>query len=128
MCGLIELSGHAFAVGVDHLLLAGHAAAEKRNKSSLSSQVGTDIKQDELFVPEDLAKVDNSAIQVSRLIQGASYQRSYDRAQKGTHTFSELCTRFLSHKATIRHDKVYALVGLCSEEHVRLDLWPNYGL
>ncbi|RAQ50024.1 hypothetical protein AFGD_012626, partial [Aspergillus flavus] len=35
---------------------------------------------------------------------------------------------YRSHDATVRHDKVYALLGLCADDPKASALEPNYGL
>jgi ankyrin repeat protein len=99
MCGSTEIDGHAFASGLDFL---------------------------------DKASADITT-QVAFLIRGAVFRsRNITRTQEGLSldicTLGELLDMYHAHKATKVHDKVYALLGMCSDDLSTARLEPDYTL
>ena len=99
MCGSVEIDGHAFCLGLDSL--------------------------DTAF--------EGSMIQVTFLIRGAIFRaRETLRGQKGLSldicSLGELVDMYHTYKATRLHDKVYALLGMCSDDLKTAGLEPNYDL
>ncbi|RDW62183.1 hypothetical protein BP6252_11616 [Coleophoma cylindrospora] len=103
ICGPTEIDGHAFYLGVDSL---------------------TKIYQ----APADLQSLINS---VTYLIRGAIFRPSHTISRTGgtsqaMFTLGELVDMYHAHDATKRHDKVYALLGMSSEDLSKTDLLPDY--
>jgi hypothetical protein len=99
MCGSTEIDGHAFASGLGFL---------------------------------DKASADITT-QVAFLIRGAVFRsRNITRTQEGLSldicTLGELLDMYHAHKATKVHDKVYALLGMCSDDLSTARLEPDYTL
>ncbi|KAF1813456.1 HET-domain-containing protein, partial [Eremomyces bilateralis CBS 781.70] len=99
ICGSIEIDGHAFCSGLDVL--------------------GAGFKF--------------STSQVAFLIRGAIFRsRNMSRKQGilslDICSLGELIDMYHSHQATKRHDKVYALLGMCSDDLSTAGLEPDYSL
>jgi ankyrin repeat protein len=63
------------------------------------------------------------------LVRGATFRRRRsDHARHGQYPLGELLDMFQSHEASLQHDKVYALLGLTSDDLNIVDLSPNYGM
>lgn len=62
------------------------------------------------------------------LIRGAIFRFSHSSSDvsKGICSLGELLDMYHTHEATKRHDKVYALLGMSSDEPERARLVPNY--
>ncbi|OCK84868.1 hypothetical protein K432DRAFT_85503, partial [Lepidopterella palustris CBS 459.81] len=99
MCGSTEIDGHAFCLGLDF--------------------VGTAI--------EDITT------QVTFLIRGAVFRsrnisRKQGRLSLDICSLSELFDMYHTYKVTKLHDKVYALLGMCSDDLGAARLEPDYSL
>ena len=99
MCGSVEVDGHAFCLGLDSL--------------------GTALEE--------------SMVQVTFLIRGAIFrsrqiQRDQGRLSLDICSLGELVDMYHAHKATRLHDKVYALLGMCSDNLRTAGLEPDYDL
>ncbi|QDS67868.1 hypothetical protein FKW77_007866 [Venturia effusa] len=106
VCGKSELDGHAFGSGVDVL--------------SLSHRAGTDLPG----IPPN---------SVNRLIRDAVFRPQASSENAGQHVIDarslrELLDRYRTHLATKPHDKVYALLGMCSDDISKAGLQPDYSL
>ena len=103
MCGFTEIDGYAFCLGVDSM--------------------------EELYqAPVDLQGLIRS---VTYLIRGAIFRPNYTISKFGRVSLDicslgELIDMYHSHEATKLHDKVYALLGMCSDDLSRAGLLPNY--
>ncbi|KAH6655739.1 hypothetical protein BKA67DRAFT_561667, partial [Truncatella angustata] len=51
-----------------------------------------------------------------------------DGTPRGSRPFHELIDMFHNHEATQRHDKVYALLGMCSNNMSKSKLLPDYAV
>ncbi|RDW66848.1 hypothetical protein BP5796_09597 [Coleophoma crateriformis] len=103
ICGPTEIDGYAFCLGVDSL----------RN----------DYK-----APADLQSLIHS---VTYLIRGAIFRPSHTISRTGgtsqaMFTLGELVDMYHTHDATKHHDKVYALLGMSSEDLSKTGLLPDY--
>ncbi|RAK86935.1 HET domain protein [Aspergillus costaricaensis CBS 115574] len=65
---------------------------------------------------------------VLHLIRGSFLRPRYEIDPRGTLAIGELIDMYRFHKATILHDKVYSLLGLCVEDPEEVGLKPNYRL
>jgi ankyrin repeat protein len=105
MCGPTEIDGYAFCLGIGSLKGFYEAHA-------------------------DLQRLIHS---VTYLIRGAIFRPSYvvsgpGRVSQGIGSLGELIDMYHSHEATQRHDKVYALLGMSSDDLSKVDLLPNYNV
>jgi hypothetical protein len=96
-CGSTEIDGHAFCLGLERFG----------------------------------ALFPDCSIQVTFLIKGASLRsRNVQRQHRGISldicSLGELVDMYHTHKAAIPHDKVYALLGMCSDDIGESGLAPNY--
>jgi hypothetical protein len=103
MCGPTEIDGYAFCLGIGSLKGFYEAHA-------------------------DLQRLIHS---VTYLIRGAIFRPSYvvsgpGRVSQGIGSLGELTDMYHSHEATQRHDKVYALLGMSSDDLSKADLLLNY--
>jgi ankyrin repeat protein len=99
MCGSIEIDGHAFCLGLEYL--------------------GTALE--------------DSINQVAFLIQGAISRSKHISSKEGQVSLDicplvELVDMYHAHEAKISHDKVYALLGMCSDNLSGAGLEPNYSI
>jgi ankyrin repeat protein len=97
MCGSTEIDGHAYCLGLEAL------------KTTF----------------------EDSMTQVNFLIRGAIFRskcgrRNSERLRLNTCCLAELFDRYHANKATIRHDKVYALLGMSSDDLSAAGLEINY--
>jgi ankyrin repeat protein len=105
MCGATRIDGFAFCLGVDSLI--------------------------ELYdVPVDLQAVIRS---VTYLIKGAIFRSNSVESRSGRVSqdicpLGELIDMYYTHNATKRHDKIYALLGMSSDDLHAAGLLPNYKL
>src|ERR1700712_1381382 len=60
---------------------------------------------------------------ITYLIRGAIFRLG---VSKGVCALGELIDMYHTHEATERHDKVYALLGMSSDDIGRAKLFPNY--
>lgn len=67
------------------------------------------------------------------LIRGAIFRPNYvvsgpGRVSQDICLLGELIDMYYAHKATQRHDKVYALLGMSSDDASKANLLPDYGV
>ncbi|KAF2805780.1 HET-domain-containing protein, partial [Mytilinidion resinicola] len=98
MCGATEIDGHAFCLGVDSLKDLYKARA------GLQSLIRS----------------------VTYLIKGAIFRPSYGLDRASQEPLGQLIDTYHTHEATNRHDKVYALLGMTSDDINKAGLSPNY--
>lgn len=103
MCGSTEIDGYAFCLGVE--LLKHYYKARPDLQSLIRS--------------------------VTYLIKGAIFRPKYATSRSGRSSLDicplgELIDRYHTHKATKRHDKVYALLGMSSDNLKDADLLLGY--
>lgn len=65
---------------------------------------------------------------VLHLIKGSFLRPRYEIDPRGTLAIGELLDMYRFHKATVLHDKIYSLLGLCVENPDEVGLKPNYRL
>jgi hypothetical protein len=68
---------------------------------------------------------------VTYLIRGAIFRPNYSIPELGSQGIcflGELMDMYHTHEATIRHDKVYALIGISSDDLSKANLSPNYSV
>ncbi|KAL5360138.1 heterokaryon incompatibility protein-domain-containing protein [Aspergillus floccosus] len=63
---------------------------------------------------------------VIHLIRGAIFRPQYQLHSRGAYSIGQLMDMYRFHDASVPHDKVYALLGLCSDEPNAPGLKPNY--
>jgi hypothetical protein len=100
-----EIDGYAFCLGVD--LLKGFYEAHADLRSLIRS--------------------------VTYLIRGAIFRPNYvvsepGSASQGICLLGELIDMYYTYKATYLYDKVYALLGMSSDDASKANLLPNYGV
>jgi hypothetical protein len=105
MCGSAEIDGYAFCLGVD--LLEHYYEARPDLQSLIRS--------------------------VTYLIKGAIFRPKYATTRSGRSSLDicplgELIDRYHTHEATKRHDKLYALLGMSSDDLSKANLLPDYGV
>ncbi|KIM99850.1 hypothetical protein OIDMADRAFT_125975 [Oidiodendron maius Zn] len=100
MCGSVEMSGYAFCSGLNKLQLSYDAYP-------------------------GLQSLTRSA---TYLIRGAIFRPKYGRKPPGRLSLGELIDMYHTREATERHDKVYALLGMSSDDPSGAVLSPNYTL
>ncbi|KAF2814216.1 HET-domain-containing protein [Mytilinidion resinicola] len=103
MCGSAEIDGYAFCLGVDSFL-------------------------DSYKLRADLQSVARS---VTYLIRGAIFRPKYSMGRLSRSTLDissldELMDMYHARQATMRHDKVYALLGMSSDDLSNAGLSPSY--
>jgi hypothetical protein len=103
MCGPTEIDGYAFCLGVDSLNEFYEAHVE------LQSLIRS----------------------VTYLIRGTIFRPNYvvsgpGRASQDICSLGELIDMYYTHEATKLHDKVYALLGMSSDDARKANLLPNY--
>ena len=92
--------------------------------------LGLDLLKDFYKARPDLQGLIGS---VTYLIRGAIFRPNYATSMPGRPSLDicplgELIDMYHTHKATKRHDKVYALLGMSSDNLSKAGLLPNYGL
>jgi ankyrin repeat protein len=105
MCGAKMIDGYAFSLGVDLL-------------------------QDCYKARPDLQGLIRS---VTYLIRGAIFRTGHSMGSSGRFSLDicplgELMDMYNTHEATKRHDKVYALLGMSSDDLSKVGLLPDYGV
>ncbi|KAJ5640280.1 uncharacterized protein N7484_008142 [Penicillium longicatenatum] len=65
---------------------------------------------------------------VIHLIRGAIFRPQYQLHSRGDYSVGQLMDMYRFHDATVPHDKLYALLGLCSDDPNAPGLKPNYRL
>jgi hypothetical protein len=105
MCGSTEIDGYAFCLGLE--LFKGFF--------------------------KDYPGLQGPIDSVTYLIRGAIFRPKYATSTLGRVSLDicllgELMDMYHTHKATIRHDKVYALLGMSSDNLSKANLSPNYGV
>jgi hypothetical protein len=103
MCGPTEIDGHAFCLGVDSF--------EGFNKARVDLQ--------------------SLARSVTYLIRGAIFRPDFSMSRLGRYSLDicplgELIDMYHAHEATKRHDKVFALLGMSSDDLSKAKLLPDY--
>jgi hypothetical protein len=98
MCGPTEIDGHAFCLGIDSL------TEYFQGHTELQSLIRS----------------------VTYLIRGAIFRT--DGLPQAIAPLGELIDMYHSHEATLLHDKVYALLGMNSEDLQDVNLRPDYKL
>ena len=73
----------------------------------------------------DLQAVVNPVVQ---LIRDAPYRPKHELSSRGVFSMGELLDTYRSCRATLQHDKIYALLGLSAEGLDAPALQPDYGL
>src|ERR1700760_1376916 len=104
MCGTSEIDGYAFCVGVDSFDELYRACTELQNFRTLTC-----------------------------LIRGAIFRPDYSMGKSGrsslnTCSLGELMDMYHAHEASKRHDKVYALLGMSSDNLSKVGLLPDYAI
>ena len=92
--------------------------------------LGLDLLKDFYEARPDLQGLIGS---VTYLIRDAIFRPNYATSMPGRSSLDicplgELIDMYHTHKATKRHDKVYALLGMSSDDLSKAGLLPNYGL
>ncbi|KAF2795658.1 HET-domain-containing protein, partial [Melanomma pulvis-pyrius CBS 109.77] len=103
MCGPTEIDGHAFCLGIDSF--------------KGFDKVGVDLRS---FIHS-----------VTYLISGAIFRPGFSISRSGRSSLEicplgELMDMYYDHEATQRHDKVYALLGMSSDDLSKTNLLPDY--
>ncbi|KAF7918004.1 uncharacterized protein EAE98_010032 [Botrytis deweyae] len=99
ICGSVEMNGYTFCSGVSKL------ESLLKNYSDLQSVIRPTI----------------------HLIRGSIFRPKYNSSLLGDLSLGELIDMYHNHKATVRHDKVYALLGMCSDHlSSTTGLLPDY--
>ncbi|KAB8263574.1 heterokaryon incompatibility protein-domain-containing protein [Aspergillus pseudonomiae] len=65
---------------------------------------------------------------VIHIMRDAIFRPKYRPAWRGALSMGELIDLYRNHNATMQHDKVYALLGLCADDPKVPALKPNYSL
>jgi hypothetical protein len=100
MCGSTEIDGHAFCSGLNGLNIPDS------NNPGLQGRIRS----------------------MTYLIRGAIFRPKHAVSTAGGASLGELLDMYHNRKATIRHDKVYALLGMSSDDPSVSGLLPNYAL
>ncbi|KAF7864071.1 hypothetical protein EAF04_007036 [Stromatinia cepivora] len=98
LCGFAEIDGFTFCLGISKL---GHFF---ENSSHLRSLIRATIY----------------------MIRGSIFRPKHTLSPLGDLSLGELIDMYHAHKATIRHDKVYALLGMSSDDLSSTGLLPDY--
>lgn len=98
ICGSVEMNGYTFCSGVSKL------ESLLKNYADLQSLIRPTI----------------------HLIRGSIFRPKYKSSSLGDLSLGELTDMYHNHKATVRHDKVYALLGMCSDHLSSTGLLPDY--
>ena len=98
MCGPAEINGYAFCSGFNKLELSYGAHPGLQGLIRL----------------------------VTYVIRGAIFRPKYATSSSGGVSLGELVDMYHSREATERHDKVYALFGMSSDDPSAAGLLPNY--
>jgi tetratricopeptide (TPR) repeat protein len=100
MCGGTGISGHAFCLGLNGLKIPGS------NNPGLQGIIRS----------------------MAYLIRGAIFRPKHAVSTAGGASLGELLDMYHNRKATVRNDKVYALLGMSSDDPSVSGLVPNYTL
>ncbi|EMR87688.1 putative het domain protein [Botrytis cinerea BcDW1] len=100
MCGSARINGYTFCSGIGKLR----------------------------FLDEDYLGLQSLVRPTIYLIRGAIFRPEYTFDLLSDISLGELMDMYHSHKATIRHDKVYALLSMSSDGLNSADLLPDYKL
>jgi hypothetical protein len=98
MCGSAEINGHTFCLGFNKLELS------YKDHSDLESLIRS----------------------VTYLIRGAIFRPKYTTSLSGRLSLGELIDIYYTREATDRRDKVYALLGMSSNDPDAASLSPDY--
>jgi hypothetical protein len=82
---------------------------------------------------KDLPDLQGLIRSVTYLIRGAIFRPKYATSRSGTASLDicplgELIDMYHTHEATLRHDKVYALLGMSSDNLGKASMSPEYGV
>src|SRR4051812_45557292 len=101
ICGETEIDGYAFCLGVDLLR--------------------------EFY--ETHAELHSLIRSVNYLIRGAIFRpKGSGMASQATRSLGELIDMYHTHEASKRHDKVYALLGMSTDDLSLARISPDYGV
>jgi hypothetical protein len=105
VCGTAEIAGYSLCLGVD--TLKGFFKAQPVMKTLIHS--------------------------VSRLIRGGFFRSNTDmiaanRSSLRIYPLGELLDMYHTHQASLKHDKVYALLAMCSDDVRKAGIMPNYDM
>ncbi|KAF2704690.1 HET-domain-containing protein, partial [Pleomassaria siparia CBS 279.74] len=101
ICGSMEIDGYAFCLGVEQLK--------------------------EFY--DERPDLQSSFRSVAYLIRGATFRRKgLGQDSKETWPLGELVEMYRTHEATLRSDKVYALLGMSSDDVSKAGLLPDYSV
>ncbi|KAE8374237.1 heterokaryon incompatibility protein-domain-containing protein [Aspergillus bertholletiae] len=102
-CGPIEMNGYAFSSGLRHMEGLNNRCPRLQN-------------------------LINSVRPVTYLLGRAIFRPGYGVTYERGRSLGELLDMYHSHKATIRHDKVFALLGMCCDKLDEVGLLPHYDI
>jgi ankyrin repeat protein len=105
MCGYRKIDGFVFCLGIDSLQISYRAGYDIQNL----------IRSTTYLIREAIFRSDYSL-------------DSSSRSSLNILPLGELIDMYHSREATNRHDKVYALLGMSSDDLSKADLSPNYGV
>jgi hypothetical protein len=146
ICGSAQIDGHAFSTGLSNIELSNSYSRSKSDQltrshwnkesdsssepdSSSESDSGSEANSDSYSV----TRLFGQARAVVSLIRGAIFRpefklKSSSRATLDICTLGELMTMYNAHQATQRHDKIYALIGMASDDIHDAGLSPDYSV
>lgn len=112
LCGATEIDGYAFCLGLELL-----ERSTKAQGDSLEAQWNSPYL----------------AYPVIYLIKGSVFRPNFSMERRASRSLAicslgELMDMYHAHKATKRHDKVYALLGMCSDDLSNVGLSPDYSI
>jgi hypothetical protein len=105
MCGTAEIAGYSLCLGVDVLK--------------------------ELYQAQPVLKT--LIYSMSRLIRGGFFRSNTDmvaanRLSLNIYPLGELLDMYHTHQASLKHDKIYALLAMCSDDVRKAGIMPNYDM
>jgi hypothetical protein len=158
ICGSTQIDGHAFSTGLNNLEFSNLYSRSKSDQltrsqwnqeSDSSSESNRPAKRRRNPDSDSYSKSESSseaysdsdfvtslfgqAFAVVSLIRGAIFRpdfklKSSSRATLDICTLVELMTMYNAHQATQRHDKIYALIGMASDDIHDAGLSPDYSV
>jgi hypothetical protein len=130
ICGSTQIDGHAFSTGLSSLGLPS-SYSRSLSESDYHSELDSDSEasSDSYYG----ASLFDQAIAVVSLIRGAIFRPDFklmssSRTTLDICTLGELMTMYNAHQATQRHDKIYALIGMASDNIHDAGLSSNYSV
>jgi hypothetical protein len=110
ICGATEIDGHAFSTRLSSIEL---------------SKLGSN--------PDSQTITFRQTFAVTSLIRGAIFRSKYKpsssmRATLGICSLGELMSMYNTHQTSRRHDKIYALLGMASDDLSDASLLPDYSV